>query len=80
MKLLTYKFFIDLGEAVSQYNNSMTIMTQAREEMKAKREQKKDLFTDHGSLVSEIQNLHAQQEEADRREKELKKEFELLER
>jgi hypothetical protein len=80
VKLLTFKFFIDLGDAVKQYNDTMTLMTQARNEVKTKREEKKDLFHVHQSLVSEIQNLHAQQEEADRREKDLKRDFELLER
>ena len=54
MKLLTYRFFIDLGDAVTAYNNTMTIMTDARNELKVKREQKKDLFSNHGALVSEI--------------------------
>jgi len=80
MKLLTYKFFIDLGDAVQAYNDTMQLITQGRNEIKAKRDQKKELFHDHQSLVNEIQNLHHQQEEADRREKDLKTDFALLER
>lgn len=71
MKLLTYKFFIDLGDAVKSYNDTMQLMSQARNEIKNKREQKKELFQHHSTLVREIESLHGQQEEADRRQKEL---------
>lgn len=54
MKLLTYKFFIDLGDGVKSYNDTMSQMTIARNEIKSKREQKKDLFLEHHTLVSEI--------------------------
>ena len=58
MKLLTYKFFIDLGDGVKAYNDTMAQITSARNEVKSKRDLKKDLFMEHHSLVSEIQNLH----------------------
>ena len=42
--------------------------------------ERKENFQKNKDLVNEITNLHTQQEEADKREKELKRDFELLER
>jgi hypothetical protein len=38
LKLLNYKFFIDLGDGVKAYNDTMQLMTSARNEIKAKRD------------------------------------------
>ena len=48
--------------------------------MKSKREEKKEKFVQNHALVQEINNLHQQIDESEKREKELKKDFELLER
>lgn len=54
IKLLTYKFFIDLGDGVKAYNNTMTLMAQARNEVKAQRDQKKELFLENQQVVNEL--------------------------
>ena len=45
-----------------------------------KREEKKEKFTKNHALVEDINNLHTQIDESEKREKELKKDFDLLER
>ena len=80
LKLLTYRFFMDLGDSVRLYNEFMEKITVGREQIKARREEKKEKFVKNRDLVAEINNLHQQIDESEKREKELKKDFELLER
>lgn len=80
LKLLTYRFFMDLGDGVKAYNEYMESINETREQVKIKREEKKEKFVKNHALVAEINNLHTQIDESEKREKELKKDFELLER
>lgn len=80
LKLQTYKYFIDLGDGVKMYNETMAKIQELREDIKVKKEEKKEMFMKNHTLVAEITNLHTQQEEADKREKELTRDFSLLER
>ena len=80
LKLLTYRFFMDLGDGVRSYNEFMEKIQECRDEVKGKREEKKEKFVKNHALVAEINNLHTQIDESEKREKELKKDFELLER
>ena len=80
MKLQTFRFFIDLGDGVRAYNDFMEKIQEVREQIKDKREEKKEKFQKNHALVAEINNLHSQIEESEKKEKELKKDFELLER
>ena len=80
LKLQNYRFFMDLGDGVRSYNDFMEKIQEARDEVKAKREEKKEKFHKNHALVAEINNLHTQIDESEKKEKELKKDFELLER
>ncbi len=62
------------------YNETMAKIQELREDIKVKKEEKKEMFMKNHTLVAEITNLHTQQEEADKREKELTRDFSLLER
>ncbi len=48
--------------------------------MRVEKEKKKQMFVDNGALVTEINQLHSQQEQANKRLADLKKDFEILER
>ena len=48
--------------------------------MRQNREERKEKFHKNRDLVNDINNLHTQIEESDKKDKELKKDFELLER
>ena len=80
LKLTTYRFFMDLGDGVRSYNEFMERIQECRDQVKLKREEKKEKFVKNHALVAEINNLHTQIDESEKREKELKKDFELLER
>ena len=80
LKLQTFRSFMDLGDGVRAYNEFMEKIQEYRELVKSKREEKKEKFVKNHALVAEINNLHTQIEEAEKREQELKKDFELLER
>jgi len=80
LKLQTYRFFVDLGDIIKQYNEAMSKISTKREDVRIKKEERKEMYVKNSALVQEITNLHHQQEEADRRQKELRKDFELLER
>ena len=80
LKLTTYRFFMDLGDGVRAYNDFMEKIQDCRDKVKEKREEKKEKFVKNHALVAEINNLHTQIDESEKREKELKKDFELLER
>ena len=58
LKLLTYRFFMDLGDSVRLYNEFMEKITVGREQIKARREEKKEKFVKNRDLVAEINNLH----------------------
>ena len=80
LKLQTYRFFIDLGGGVRSYNDFMEKINEVREQVRLNRDERKEKFHKNRDLVSEINNLHTQIEESEKKEKELKKDFELLER
>ena len=71
---------MDLGDGVRAYNEFMEKIQECRDQVKSKREEKKEKFVKNHALVAEINNLHTQIEEAEKREEELKKDFDLLER
>lgn len=48
--------------------------------LRDKKEAKRVLFTENSVLVTDINNLHSQQEQAEKRHKELTRDFETLER
>ena len=58
LKLLTYRFFMDLGDGVKAYNEYMESINETREQVKIKREEKKEKFVKNHALVAEINNLH----------------------
>lgn len=58
LKLQNYRFFMDLGDGVRSYNDFMEKIQEARDEVKAKREEKKEKFHKNHALVAEINNLH----------------------
>ena len=80
LKLQTFRSFMDLGDGVRAYNEFMEKIQECRDQVKSKREEKKEKFVKNHALVAEINNLHTQIGEAEKRETELKKDFELLER
>lgn len=80
LKLQTYKFFVDLGRGVSDYNTAIQLITSKRDELKDARSKRKEMYEKNSTLVTEITSLHTQQETAERRHKELQADFQLLER
>lgn len=49
---------MDLGDGVRSYNEFMEKIQQCREEVKIKREEKKEKFVKNHALVADINNLH----------------------
>jgi Tfp pilus assembly protein PilO len=49
---------MDLGDGVKAYNEYMESINETREQVKAKREEKKEKFVKNHALVAEINNLH----------------------
>ena len=65
---------------MAQYNEETQKFTKQRELLREKKEAKRALFTENAALVTDINNLHGQQEQAEKRYKELQKDFDTLER
>ena len=62
------------------FNEMGKSVTDHREFLRVQKEKKREMFTQNGALVTEINNLHSQQEQADRRMKDFQRDFEILER
>lgn len=74
------RFFIELSDMVQQFNTAGKSIAEQRELLRSQKERKKETFEKHSSLVAEINSLHSKQEAADRKHKELQRDFEVLER
>lgn len=71
MLLTNMLYFIELGDGVKYYNESIEKIHTLRERLRKQKELMKQKFTENQQLVTEIQQLHLQIETADKKIKEL---------
>lgn len=72
-------FFVSLDENVKAYNDTLEQIIQLRDQLKLKKEAQKAKFLENQNLVTRIQQIQTQEEEAKKKQSELKQSFTVLE-
>ena len=80
MLLTNMLYFVELGDGVKSYNESIEKIHKLREDLRKQKELIRESLAENNQLVQEISGLHAGVGAAEQRGKDLRNEFQLLER
>ena len=76
MLLLVMNAFVSMGESVAAFNRAVEKVVAVRDRIRENKDAMKEKFTENQQLLTSIQEIRTQQEEATKKLQDLKKAFE----